>query len=67
MRICKPRDHKNIDSSSFKKGLSVDRNNDTKQMDIVSLGAFLEGWNTLQTHVVGYRMTKNMLADGESL
>jgi hypothetical protein len=38
----------------------------TKRKGIVSWAAVWEGWSTLQSHVVGYRVAKDMIADGES-
>jgi hypothetical protein len=40
---------------------------DTKRTGIASWTAVWEGWSTLQSHVVGYRVAKEMIADGESL
>lgn len=71
MRIYKPRGHKNTSAPSLKWAYQsiakLGGFTDTKQTGIASWGAIWEGWHTLQSHVVGYRMAKNMLSDGESL
>ena len=40
---------------------------DTKRTGIAGWETIWEGWDTLQSYVVGYRMAKEMLADGEML
>ncbi|MBM7074043.1 hypothetical protein JQC92_18725 [Shewanella sp. 202IG2-18] len=40
---------------------------DTKRTGIAGWETIWAGWDTLQSYVVGYRMAKEMLADGETL
>ena len=40
---------------------------DTKRTGIAGWETIWEGWDTLQSYVVGYRVAKEMLADGEML
>ncbi|MCD8560450.1 MAG: IS4 family transposase [Shewanella xiamenensis] len=71
MRIHKPRGHKDKGAPSLKWAYQsiakLGGFTDTKRTGIASWGAMWEGWNTLQSHVVGYRTAKDMLADGEIL
>lgn len=41
--------------------------NDTKRTGIACWSTVWEGWDTLQSHVVGYRLAKNMVASGKAL
>lgn len=71
MRFNKPRGHKGKGAPSLKWAYQsiakLGGFTDTKRTGIASWAAVWEGWSTLQSHVVGYRVAKEMVADGESL
>ncbi len=71
MRFNKPRGHKGNGAPSLKWAYQsiakLGGFTDTKRTGIASWTAVWEGWSTLQSHVVGYRVAKEMIADGESL
>jgi hypothetical protein len=70
MRFNKPRGHKGKGAPSLKWAYQsiakLGGFTDTKRTGIASWSAVWEGWGTLQSHVVGYRVAKEMIADGES-
>lgn len=71
MRLMKPKGKKNKGVLSLKWAYQsiakLGGFTDTKRTGIASWTTIWEGWDTLQSHVVGYRVAKEMLADGETL
>lgn len=71
MRFNKPRGHtgKGVPSLkwAYQSIAKLGGFTDTKRTGIASWTAVWEGWSTLQSHVVGYRVAKEIIAEGESL
>ncbi|WP_254693731.1 hypothetical protein [Shewanella sp. MEBiC00475] len=67
MRFNKPRGHKDKGAQSLKWSYQsiakLGGFTDTKPTGIASWTAVWEGWSTLQSHVVGYLVAKDMIAD----
>lgn len=71
MRFNKPGEHKGKGAPSLKCAYQSIAKlgcfTNSKRTGIASWTAVWEGWSTLQSYVVGYRVAKEMIVDGESL